>query len=320
MIQAEYVGVDVAKDKFDVATYVNNRYKHSVYSNDAKGHAEFAEWLTQNTVSPWVCMEATGHYSEGIADFLVKKEIKVSVANPFQIKNFAKASLVRNKNDIVDGRIIREFCKCMEPRIYKATPKEQKQLKGLMKLLDMLKGQSVQFKNQLHSLHEDIARKILIRLNHNLEKEIIRVENKIDELINNEPSLKEKMTLITSIKGVGKLTASRVLALMPDVHSFKSAKQFAAYIGITPKQHQSGKLTGKTTISRIGDSRLRKALYMAALVAKKYNKGLAAFVCKLENNGKTPKTIVCAIMRKLAHIIFGVLKSGLPFNENFSCI
>ncbi len=154
----------------------------------------------------------------------------------------------------------------------------------------------------------------------NLEKEIIQVESKMAELINNEPSLKEKMSLITSIKGVGKLTAYRVLALMPDVNSFQTAKQFAAYIGITPKHHQSGKMIGKTTISRLGDSRLRKALYMAALVAKRYNKGLAAFVSRLEQNGKTPKTIVCAIMRKLAHIIFGVLRSRLPFNENYSCI
>ena len=107
---------------------------------------------------------------------------------------------------------------------------------------------------------------------------------------------------------------------MPDINNFQTAKQFAAYIGITPKQHQSGKLIGKTTISRLGDSRLRKALYMAALVAKKHNKGLSAFITRLEKNGKTPKTIVCAVMRKLVRIIFGILKSGLPFNENFSCI
>lgn len=320
MDQNEYVGVDVAKDKFDVAIFINNRYKHSVYSNDAKGHGEFAKWLTQNTKLPWVCMEATGHYSEEIANFLLKKEIKVSVVNPYQIKNFAKASLARNKNDIIDGRVIREFCKCMQPRAYIAVPQEQKQLKGLMKLLDMLKSQLVQLNNQLHSLHEDMARNILIKLIKNLEKEITEIESKMSLLINSEPMLKKKMSLITSIKGVGKLTAYRVLALMPNVDSFQTAKQFAAYIGITPKQHQSGKLIGKTTISRLGDSRLRKALYMAALVAKKHNKGLTTFVSRLEKYGKTPKTIVCAVMRKLAHIIFGVLKSGLPFNENFSCI
>lgn len=320
MDQTDYVGVDVAKDKFDVAILINNRYKHLIYSNDSKGHAEFAQWLIQNTTRPWVCMEATGHYSESIADFLSKKEIKVSVVNPFQVKSFAKASLARNKNDIIDSRINREFCKCMQPRVYSPAPNEQKQLKGLMKLLDMLKGQLVQLNNQLHSLHEDMARNILIKLIKKLEKEITQIESKMAELINDTPLLKEKMSLITSIKGVGKLTAYRVLALMPDVSSFQTAKQFAAYIGITPKQHQSGKLIGKTTISRLGDSRLRKALYMAALVAKKHNKSLTAFVARLEKKAKTPKTIVCAVMRKLAHIIFGVLKSKLSFNENFSCI
>lgn len=320
MIQVDYVGVDVAKDKFDVAIYVNNKYKHALYSNDLKGHTQFANWLSKNTTSPWVCMEATGHYSEGIADFLVSKEIKVSVVNAFQIKNFAKASLVRNKNDIIDGRVIREFCKCMEPRIYKPTAVEQKQLRGLMKVLDMLKGQLVQFNNQLHSLHEDIAREILMSLTHNLKKEITQVENKMAELINNEPALKEKLSLITSIKGVGKLTAYRILALMPNIDLFQTAKQFAAYMGITPKQHQSGAWAGKTSISKLGDKRLRKALYMAALVAKKHNKGLAAFVSRLEHKGKTPKTIVCAVMRKLAHIIFGVLKNNLSFDENYSCI
>ena len=103
MDQTEYVGIDVSKDTFDVAIHVNNRYHHSVYSNDLKGHSKFARWLTQHIPSPWVCMEATGHYSEGIADFLIKKGIKVSVANPFQIKNFAKASLARNKNDTIDN-------------------------------------------------------------------------------------------------------------------------------------------------------------------------------------------------------------------------
>ncbi len=97
MNTTEYVGIDVAKDKFDVAVQINNRYKHSVYSNDAKGHAKFSQWLSNNISSPWVCMEATGHYSERIADFLFKKSIKVSVVNPYQIKNFAKASLARNK-------------------------------------------------------------------------------------------------------------------------------------------------------------------------------------------------------------------------------
>ncbi|WP_028372927.1 IS110 family transposase, partial [Legionella lansingensis] len=113
--------------------------------------------------------------------------------------------------------------------------------------------------------------------------------------------------------------AYHVLARIPDIQCFQTAKQFAAYMGITPKQQQSGSLIGKTTISRLGDSRLRKALYMAALVAKRYNKSLLPFINKLQTKGKTPKIIICAVMRKLAHIIFGVLKNKQPFNENVAC-
>ncbi len=118
-------------------------------------------------------MEATGHYSERIADFLFKKSIKVSVVNPYQIKNFAKASLARNKNDIIDGRVIQQFCKCMQPREYVPMPEEQKQLKGLMKILDLFKSQLVQLKNQLHSLHDGIAKELLIISINALEKQVV---------------------------------------------------------------------------------------------------------------------------------------------------
>lgn len=320
MTQFEFVGVDIAKDKFDMALCINGRYKHMVYPNNTLGYAEFVKWLCHQTKAPCVCMEATGHYSEGLADYLTKQEIRTSVANPFQIKNFARASLARNKNDVVDAKIIAQFCQRMEPRVYQATPAEQKEIKDLTKLLDMLKSQLVQLNNQLHSIQSKIAKDLLIKMIQKLEKEIEKVEQKIAGLVANNHQLNEKLELLTSIKGVGNLTAYRVLALLPDIKLFATAKQFAAYIGITPKQHQSGNFTGRTTISRLGDSRLRKSLYMAALVAKNHNKGLASFVSRMQVKGKSPKTIICAVMRKLAHIIFGVLKNKLPFDEHFSCI
>ena len=319
MTHYDFVGVDVAKDKFDIAIEINGRYKHLVFTNCPRGHKEFQEWLNQHTLLPWVCMEATGHYSASIADFLVRKDIRVSVVNPFQIKNFARASLARNKNDSIDAKIISQFGQRMQPRIYKSTPAEQKEIKDLTKLLDMLKSQLVQLNNKLHSTQGHIARKALAKMIQKLEKEIAKIEKEIADLVANNKQLNEQFKLLTSITGIGKLTAFRVLALMPDVNSFATAKQFAAYIGITPKHHQSGHFIGKTTISRLGDSRLRKSLYMAALVAKNYNKGLTQFVNRLKQRGKTPKTIVCAVMRKLAHIIFGVLKNKQPFNENSAC-
>lgn len=315
----DFVGVDVAKDKFDVVFAIEGCYQHVTFTNNLKGYKAFLTWLNRWTIKPWVCMEATGHYSTLLADFLTQKAIRVSVINPFQIKSFAKATLARNKNDKIDAKIIAQFGQKMQPRTYQPNSKEQKEIKGLTKLLDMLKAQLVQLTNQLYSIQGNLARKALEKMIQQLEKQIATIEKDMASLVTKNEQLNEQFQLLTSITGIGKLTAFRVLALMPNIHAFATAKQFAAYIGITPKQHQSGKFTGKTTISRLGDSRLRKSLYMAALVAKNYNKGLTNFVNRLQLRGKTPKTIICAVMRKLAHMIFGVLKNKQPFNQNFAC-
>ena len=318
MTNFQFVGIDVAKDKFDIALFLNKKYQHKCFDNNKKGHQTFLKWLAQYTQMPWICMEATGHYSEIIAEFLAKHNIRVSIVNPLQIKSFARVKLSRNKNDIVDAQIIAEYCDKMQPRTFTPRSDSQKELKDLTKILDTLKEQLVRFKNQLASTQGKIAKKSLLRLIKALEKEIIGIQAQLGGLVKDNESLNKKMSLITSIKGVGDLTAFKILAQIPDIHSFSNAKQFAAYIGISPKQRQSGNFQGKTTISRIGDSRLRKALYMAALVAKRYNPALAPFVKRLELKGKAPKSIICAVMRKLAHIIFGILKNERPFDANFA--
>jgi transposase len=308
------VGVDVAKDKFDIAYSIKDKYQHKCFSNTKKGRQEFLEWLEKNIQSPWVCMEATGHYSELIADYLAENNIRVSIVNPLQIKSFSRVKLSRNKNDIVDAQIIAEYCEKMQPRTFTPRSSSQKELKDLIKLLDMLKGQLVQLNNQLSSTQGNLAKKSLQKIVKELEKKIKCIENQVTDLVNENDNLSKKMSLITSIKGVGNITTYKILAHIPDIHIFKNAKQFAAYLGVSPKQHQSGNFQGKTTISRIGDPRLRKAIYMAALVAKRHNNALQPFVKRLELKGKPPKSIICAVMRKLVHLVFGILKNGRPFD------
>ncbi len=308
----QFVGLDVAKDKFDAA--LNTPQIHRCFSSDKKGMNAFLEWLKIHTSNAWVCMEATGHYSELIAEYLIKHSIRVSIINPLQIKNFARMKLTRNKNDIIDAKLIAEYGMKMEPREFRARPAEQKELKDLVKLLETLKTQNTQLKNQLHSTQGKLAKTVLQKLIKSLENKIASLEKKIAELIENNSALQEKVQNITSIKGIGSLTAYKILSEIYDVNHFHNAKQFAAFMGISPKQNQSGNFIGKTTISRLGNSRLRKALYMAALVAKRYNAHLNPFVTRLKAKGKAPKAIICAVMRKLAHWVFGILKSAQPFN------
>ncbi len=317
-----FVGVDISKDKFDVTLRLNDKKKHSIFPNKPNGFSSFINWLGKNlegdVTNVWVCMEATGSYHEALAEFLVKNKIRVSVCNPYQIKCFAKSRLVRNKNDKLDSNVIGEYGEQMLPRLYELTPKVQKEVRELTKILDTLKAQLTQLKNQLESCSGVAASKTLKQMIKKLEKDIEKIEKQIADIINNNEQLKEMFDLLTSISGIGYLTAFNLIARLPRLENFKSAKQFAAYIGVTPKEHQSGKMKGRTTISRLGDARLRKSLYMAALVAKRFNKALQPFVVRLEGKGKSPKTIICGVMRKLAHIIFGVLKNKMPFSLNWA--
>lgn len=318
MTQYQFVGVDVAKDKFDVALEIDNKFKLECFGNDKKGYQAFSKWLGKYTSEPWICMEATGHYSELIADYLSSTKVKVSIVNPLQIKNFSRAKLSRNKTDQLDARLIATYCKMMQPRTFLPRSESQKELKELSNLLDMLKAQHTQLSNQLGSAQSNTARKAIHKLIKALEKEIEKVASLIADIIKHNQDLNEKLQLITSIKGVGKLTAYKVLSHVPHMNNFRNAKQFAAFIGISPRQHQSGNFHGKTTISRLGNSALRKLFYMAAMVAMRHNKRLESFVTRLQQNGKAPKAIICAVMRKLAHLIFGVLKNKRPFEINFA--
>lgn len=318
MTQFQFVGVDVAKDKFDIALQVDKKFKSECFSNDKKGYKAFHKWLAKYSTQPWVCMEATGHYSELIADFLVAQGIRVSVVNPLQIKSYARAKLSRNKTDQLDAKLIATYCEIMQPRPFLPRSDSHKELKELSNLLDMLKNQHTQLSNQLSSAQSDVARKEIGKLIRNLEKEIKKVEGFMAEIIKRNKDLNENLNLITSIKGVGKLTGYKILAHVPHMNNFKNAKQFAAFIGISPRQHQSGNFQGKTTISRLGNSALRKSFYMAAMVAMRHNTRLEPFITRLKMNGKAPKSIICAVMRKLAHFIFGILKNQRPFDANYA--
>jgi transposase len=130
--------------------------------------------------------------------------------------------------------------------------------------------------------------------------------------------LAHQRDLLTSIPGIGETTAAIILAEMGDWQRFKSAKQFAAFIGLSPREWTSGSsVRGRSQISRMGSTRLRKAFYMPAVVAKNRNPLIGAFCERLLKRGKHSMQVIAAAMRKLAHLAYGVLKSNQPFNPHF---
>lgn len=314
MIHYDFVGIDIAKDKFDVALKTNDRFVEDTFENNNSGHEKFALWLKKRASNPFACLEATGPYGEVLAEYLVKSDIKVSVVNPMQIKHHARSLLSRNKNDRVDAKIIASFAEKFSPRQFVPKSTDQKFAKEAVQLVDTLSEQSRQLRNQLESIRSKEIKKEIEKTIRSIEKRVSKIEETLKKRIQSNTKYSENKQRILTIIGIGEKTANRIIAYFPDVSEFKNAKQVAAYTGVSPRQYQSGKFNGKTRISKCGNSQLRKALYMPALVAKNKNPHLKQFCERLEKNGLKPKQIICAVMRKLIHIIFGILKHKQDFN------
>ncbi len=151
-----------------------------------------------------------------------------------------------------------------------------------------------------------------------LEAELEATRKAIHDHIGNDPELKKRRDLLVTIPGIAEASIAHLLVVLSDHHGFTSAKQAVAFAGLAPLLRESGQWTGKTRLAKNGDAALRKALYMPALSAWRHNPVIRKFCLRLKANGKHGKAIVCAAMRKLIHLSFAILKSGEPFNPNFS--
>jgi transposase len=319
------VGIDVSKKKLDVLLLQAGKGRSKVVANTAAGHAQLVRWLLQHRCveqSTHVCLEATGAYSEPVALALTDAGWKLSVVNPARIKGFAQGELSRNKTDRADAGVLARFCAAMKPELWEPPTREVRQLRAWVDRLQALKDMRQQELNRIEALQsaEHGALKAHVQAHVAwLDEQIAALERDIDDHIDRHPQLRGDAQLLETIPGVGATTAAKLLAYAGDVRRFESAKALAAFVGTCPRQRQSGSsLRGRTTMSRAGHKTLRTALYMPALVARRHNKPLKGFADRLEQRGMAPKSVIGAVMRKLTSIIYGVIKSGMPFNPSLA--
>lgn len=320
-----FVGIDVSKSKLDCAVLLNGKIKSKVVSNDRPGFALLNAWLQERsavTDSTHLCLEATGPYSEQAALALVGFGWIVSVVNPARIKGFAMSELARNKTDKADAALLARFCAAMRPSTWTPPSPAYRQLRARVERLQALKDMRQQEANRLEAHHASGETTVLPNVKSHiawLDKQIAKLQRDINDHIDGHPELKQDAALMASIPGMGAVTVAKVLAYTGDLRRFANAKALAAFIGICPRQRQSGSsVRGRTMISRAGHAALRKALYMPGLVALRHNPILQVFGARMKANGLAPKAVVGAAMRKLAHLIYGVVKSGKPFDVNFA--
>lgn len=314
------LGLDIAKAKFDAALLVGGQVHHRVFANTPAGHAELLAWLGQKgQARVHVCLEATGTYGEAVALALHAAEHVVSYINPARLKAFAQTTMTRTKTDKTDAILLARFCEVHHPPRWTPPAPELRELQALVRRWESLQQMRQQEVNRLAS--GVTAAAVQASLEHMialLDDELAHVQQLIHDHLDQHPGLKAQHALLDSIPGIGDTTATALLAELPNWQTFASAREVAAQAGLTPKQKLSGSsVHGKPRLSKTGSARLRKLLYFPAVVAKTHNPLIKAFCDRLLARGKPMMVVLGAAMRKLLHLIYGVLKSGKPFDPNY---
>ena len=314
------LGIDISKASFDVVLKAEGKTSHAQFENNPTGFKRLNGWLQKNKANGvHACMEATGQYGDGLAEYLYQQGQQVSVVNPARIKAYGSSKLRRNKTDKADAELIAEYCLRENPDVWSPPPASFKDLQALVRRLEDLQSNYQQEANRMQSGVSTAA--VVEDLKAHLEylgERIEHTKRAIQEHIDAHPELKRRQDLLVSIPGIGKLTAAKILGEVRDVCEFDSARQLAAYAGVTPRRFVSGSsVHKKSRLSKMGNVNLRRSLYMSAISAKKHNPIVQAFCQRLLLAGLRPKEVICAAMHKLLHLVFGILKSGRSFDPLF---
>ena len=321
MKPTNHVGVDVASKELVCAMErAGQRMPIATFANSAAGHRQFIRWATKGGHLARVCLEATGVYSLEFALALHQaKQIEVMVVNPRVIKDFARARMQRAKTDAVDAGTILDYLERMPFVAWQPPAVEILGLQAISHRIIQLTDELAREKNRRHAVaygrtNTDIAADIEVNIRH-LERRIDRMQQKGLCLIRQVPSLARKLAHLASTKGIGEMSAMRLLAELLVLPDDLTAPQWVAHAGLDPRPYESGSSVRRPgRITKVGNGHLRAALYMPALVAIQRDRNIKAFYDKLLAAGKKPMQAVVAVMRKLLHAIWGMLKRDEDFD------
>ncbi|TBU87768.1 IS110 family transposase [Phytopseudomonas dryadis] len=317
------VGIDIAKHTFDIATLqANGKHRTKAkLANDPKGFEVLLQWLNEHAeAQAWIVMEATGIYHEALAEWLYERGYQICVLNPAQIAFYARSQLQRVKTDKVDAKLIADYGHRHqeELRAWKPEQPSIKRLKALTHRLKDLQELKQMEQNRLEVTSDaKVAASIQSVLRH-IHQQIADTLEAIKQHFDDNDDLRGQRDLLKSIDGIADRTAALLLAELGDVQRFEGSRAVTAFAGLSPRLQESGKHKGHVRISRMGSALLRGGLYLPAVVSMSHNSAIRAMADRLRAKGKSGKQIVCAAMRKLLCIAYGVLKSGKPFNPELA--
>jgi transposase len=318
-----WIGVDIAKNTFAAARREGQGFLHCSFEQTPQGFGRFLQWLPAGEVA--LCLEATGPYWRRLAAFLEARSPAVGyvLANPRRVHNFAKAFQRRSKTDQADAELLVQFAETFEPPSNPAVERVYGELRALERFalqlqqtLDLLSDREEKmaadpatpaFLLKIHKQHRNYVRRLL-------EKVLAEA----DRQIKTDEEVAQVQALLCSIKGIGKKTALTLLGEYGAGILSANPRELTSYAGLEILLWESGTSVAKPPrISKQGNWRLRRGLYMAALVGVRYNPILKAFYGRQIQKGLAPKSALVASMRKLLHLCYGVLKHRQPFDPNY---
>jgi transposase len=316
------LGIDIAKLKYDVALrQPDGRVRSKVCPNTAEGHADLVAWVRRHYAGAvHACLEATGPYGDAVATALVDAGFTVSVLNPAIIEAFGRSRLTRTKTDASDARLIADYCATQAPPAWQPAPREVRELQAFLRRLEALEEMRQQERNRLAAEPAHAAvRASLAHMIDTIEDEMAGLRERIHDHFDQHPGLRAQRDLLTSIPGIGEATAAVLLAELGPMARFADAPACAAFVGLVPRERRSGSsVRGKPQLCKVGSSSVRKALYFPAITALRHNPIAIALRERLQSRGKHKMVIIGAVMRKLVHLAYGVLKTGQPFRPDFA--
>lgn len=314
------LGADMALRTFTAALFFEARRFHKKdFQNTSTGHRALLRWLKQHGVAALrVGIESTNTYGEALAAALHAAGHRVHLLNPERVACYARCRGQRNKTDPADAVTIAAFVAAHDDlTLWQPLAPEQKSLRSLTRARHQLVQTLGQLTNQLRTATGP-GRAHLAQAQQALQAQLRQIGRDLAQGVRAWPALQEAARRLMTFKGVGLVTAATLLAELPPITADTDPRAICSWAGLTPCRRQSGTVELPARIARAGNAYVRHALYMPALVAKRWNPCLATFAARLKANGKSTRAILGALSHKMLRILVGMLRSGTDFNPNWS--
>ena len=309
-VEVCFVGIDVSSEQLDVGVLPDDEFQQ--FRNDSRGIKRLVKFLEVRNVE-LIAMEATGGYEIDAAVALHAAGLPIVVVNPRHVRDFARSLGVLAKTDKIDARVLSRFARDVRPQKRSFPSEKERFLRELLTRRSQLVGMQSAELNRLQQARSEDVKQSVQAIIDAIKKQLHAVEEEISQVMQTCSTYHDNNRILRSTPGIGPAVSQTLLIDLPELGTL-NRREIAALVGVAPINRDSGQFRGRRTTWG-GRSRVRSALYMAALVAARHNPTIKTFYQRLRNAGKPAKVALTACMRKLLTILNTMIANKTPWRE-----